>query len=105
MSTEILEQGCLGKILPKVIKGTGLDGTRPFERLPYDSIRCAFKYQVGKLVRAGRIEAPYSVHDLRHFFAIQEYLKDNNILRIKVMHVSCIDNENYLQESINIGRN
>lgn len=83
----------------KVIKGTGLDGRKPFEGLPYDSIRCAFKYQVGKLVKEGLIGAPYSVHDLRHHYAIQEYMKDKDIYRLKVLlnHASIMVTENYLK--------
>jgi integrase len=83
----------------KVIKGTGLDTKQPFGGLPYDSIRCAFKYQVGKLVKEGLISAPYSVHDLRHFYAIQEYMKDKDIYRLKVLlnHASIMVTENYLR--------
>lgn len=83
----------------KAIKQEGLDGRQPFADLPYDSIRCAFQYRAKKLFKEGRINASYSVHDLRHFYAIQEYMKDKDIYRLKVLlnHASIQVTENYLK--------
>lgn len=83
----------------KAIKQEGLDGRQPFSDLPYDSIRCAFQYRARKLFKEGRINAAYSVHDLRHFYAIQEYAKDKDIYRLKVLlnHASIQVTENYLK--------
>jgi site-specific recombinase XerD len=48
-------------------------------------IRNASKYAVGKLYREGKISAKFSPHDLRHFYAIQEYRKEKDIHRLRTL--------------------
>jgi site-specific recombinase XerD len=95
-------KGISGEISPKVvsaIKEAGLDARTPWANLSEDAVRNAFKYASRKLYRAGTIEAPYSVHDLRHYFAITEYRKDKDIYRLKTLlgHASIQVTEIYLR--------
>jgi len=87
------------KAASKAIKKAGLDGKRPFADLPEDAVRNAFKYAAKKMYAAGALTAPYSVHDIRHYFAIREYRKDKDIYRLKVLlnHASIQVTENYLR--------
>ena len=83
----------------KAIRQAGLDGKKPFADLVNDSVRNAFKYATKKLHDEGAIDDGYSVHDLRHFYAIQEYRKEKDIYRLKVLlnHASILVTENYLK--------
>jgi len=91
--------GEFSEVAAKSIKKAGLDGKRPFAGLAEDSVRNALKYACGKLFHEGKIEAAYSVHDIRHFFAIREYAKDKDIYRLKVLlnHASISVTETYLR--------
>ena len=54
------------------------------------------KYEVEKMYLAGKIKAPYSAHDFRHYFATTEYQKDHDIYRTSIAVL-----ETYLK-SINV---
>ncbi|MCK9545021.1 MAG: site-specific integrase [Novosphingobium sp.] len=91
-----------GTISPKVIeaiKEAGLDNRKPFASLAKNSIQNAFNYATRQLLKNGKINAIYSVHDLRHFFAIQQYLIDRDIYRLKTLlnHASIQVTETYLK--------
>jgi integrase len=91
--------GVITETALKAIKKAGLDPKKPFAELSEDAVRNAFKYAAGRLYKAGKNEAAYSVHDLRHFFAITEYRKDRDIYRLKTLlgHASIQVTENYLR--------
>ena len=57
----------------EAIHRAGLSLRSPFEDFTTARISKAFEYQARKLVEAGRIRARYSVHDLRHAFAVRFY--------------------------------
>jgi integrase len=91
-----------GPISPKVleaIKAAELDTRKPWADLAEEAVRNAFKYVTAKLYNAGKIKAQYSVHDIRHYFAIREYLKNKDIYRLKTLlgHASIQVTENYLR--------
>jgi site-specific recombinase XerC len=54
---------------------------------------------IGKLHKAGKIQAGYSAHDLRHFYAVTEYRRDRDVHRISKLlgHASITVTENYLR--------
>lgn len=91
--------GTISDAALEAIKSAHLETKRPFAGLSEDSVRNAFKYSSGKLAKAGKIKAAYSVHDLRHFFAIGEYRKDKDIYRLKTLlgHASIQVTEIYLK--------
>jgi len=75
----------------RAIKKGRLDPREPFKSIEAEEIRNVFRYEVKKLFKAGMIKAAYSVHDLRHYFSIQEYNRDYNIHRLKeLLHHSGI---------------
>ncbi|MCK9544652.1 MAG: site-specific integrase, partial [Novosphingobium sp.] len=91
-----------GTISPKVmeaIKEAKLDNRKPFASLAKNSIQNAFNYVTRQLFKNGIINSIYSVHDLRHFFAIQQYLIDRDIYRLKTLlnHASIQVTETYLK--------
>jgi len=51
----------------------GLSLRRPFEDLTATRLLDRFRYLSGKLYAAGKLQARYSVHDLRHAFAVRLY--------------------------------
>jgi len=82
-----------------LLKDSPLDAKAPWQGVNSDSIRNAFRYLTKKLYNEKKIIAPFSVHDLRHYFAINEYKKDRDIYRLKVLlvHASIQVTETYLQ--------
>jgi len=81
------------------IKKAGLNCKKPFIDLANEAVRNAFKHASMKLFKASKIKAAYSVHDLRHYFAICEYNKDKDIYRLKSLlgHASIQVTETYLR--------
>ena len=72
-----LPEDCL-----KAIRQAGLKHTDVFAGWTDNKVKCLFKYYTRKLYKAGVIHYAYSCHDLRHFFAITEYKKVCDILRV-----------------------
>jgi site-specific recombinase XerD len=66
----------------ETIKAAGLDVKKPFVWIKANAIERRINYHIGKLYAAGKIADAYSCHDFRHFFAVNEYRKDKDILRV-----------------------
>jgi site-specific recombinase XerC len=81
------------------IKAAGLDIKKPFAWTNANAIERRINYRIGKLHKAGAIAAPYSCHDLRHYFAVQEYEKDKDIVRVSKLlnHANVSITQNYLR--------
>lgn len=81
------------------IRKAGLDSRKPWAGISEEVIRNSFRNSVNRLNRAGKLKAKYSIHDIRHYFAIQEYLKDKDIYRLKTLlnHASIQVTETYLK--------
>lgn len=75
----------------------------PFSDIDTVSLKSKIKYEVEKMYLAGKIKAPYSAHDFRHYFAATEYQKDHDIYRVSKLlnHASIAVTETYLK-SINV---
>jgi len=63
----------------EAITRAGLSLRAPFEAFTTAKISKAFEYLARKLVEAGRLKARYSVHDLRHAFAVRFYQATHDI--------------------------
>jgi ribosomal protein S13 len=57
----------------KAIEGDGLPLRSPFAELTAPQIADRFRLLVGRLLKARQIRERYSVHDVRHAFAIRLY--------------------------------
>jgi integrase len=91
--------GTISEEARKAIQDAGLEIKMSFAGLKEDAVRNAFKYATNKLHKEGRLKAKYSVHDLRHYFAIREYLKEKDIYKLKLLlgHASIQVTETYLK--------
>lgn len=85
--------GELPREVLEALEASGLDSRRPFAGLKETQIADRFRYH------AREAGFPFSVHDLRHFFAVKEYKKDRDIYRLKTLlgHASIQVTENYLK--------
>ena len=73
----------------EAITAAGLDIKKPFlwetrqgTGNSANAIEARINYHMTKLYKAGKISARYSCHDFRHYFAVQEYEKDKDIVRV-----------------------
>jgi site-specific recombinase XerD len=91
--------GEMPEVAIKAISAAGLDHRTPFAGLSSSSIAVGFRYYVEKLYATDKIRACYSVHDLRHAFAVTEYSKDRDIYRLSKLlgHASIQVTEVYLR--------
>jgi len=83
----------------EAIKAARLDSRRPFADLSETVIADRFRRATHKLAAAGALADPYSAHDLRHAYAVREYRKDKDLLRVKGLlnHASVTVTELYLK--------
>lgn len=74
-------------------------GAKPFANLTIGQIADSFRYVTGKLFKAGKLAARYSVHDLRHFYALGQYREKPDLYRLKTLlgHASIQVTETYLR--------
>lgn len=81
------------------VKEAGLDPRTPWKATSSDSLRNRFRFLCSRLFSQHKIAAIYSIHDLRHFFAIQRYLADKDVYSLKLLlgHASLQVTENYLR--------
>jgi site-specific recombinase XerD len=87
------------------IKEAGLDPKRPFavnkdgNPMTANALERRINYHIGKLYNAGTIKAPYSCHDFRHYFAITEYKKTKDILKVSRLlnHAGIQTTQTYLR--------
>ena len=83
------ENGKEGITLPPesidAIKVAGLDAKKPFAKWTANGIERRINYHTGKLYAQGKIRAPYSCHDWRHFFAVNEYKATKDIYRVSML--------------------
>lgn len=71
----------------------------PFDKYSGRELRDALQYQINKVFRSGNIETRFSCHSIRHWFAMREYEKDKDIVRLqeKLQHCSVAVTEVYLK--------
>jgi site-specific recombinase XerC len=83
----------------EAVKAAGLDVKKPFVWINANAIERRINYHIGKLYKAGKTGSAYSCHDFRHFFAVQEYKKDKDIVRVSKLlnHANVSITQNYLR--------
>ena len=64
-----------------------------------NAIKLRIYRQTLRLHREGKINAAYSAHDFRHYFAVSEYEKDKDIYKLSKLldHSGISVTENYLR--------
>lgn len=75
-----------GKVSDKTInylKKNKLDLKYPFKNKSSEVIRNIFYRSSKRLYKRGEIKAKYSIHDVRHYFAIKLYKKTKDIELIR----------------------
>jgi len=91
--------GKLPTIALEAIKAASLPLRGPFAGELANTLEKRMARAIGKLYSTGKLQAEYSAHDFRHYFAIQEYRKDHDIHRVKELlhHASISVTESYLR--------
>jgi integrase len=81
------------------IKAAALPLRGPFAGILPNTLEKRIARAVEKLYKTGRVQAAYSCHDLRHFYAITEYRRDKDIHRVCHLlgHASIQVTEAYLR--------
>jgi integrase len=82
-----------------IIKAAALPLRGPFAGILPNTLEKRIARAIEKLCKIGEVKAPYSAHDLRHFYAVTEYRKDKDIYRVSKLlgHASIQITENYLR--------
>ena len=93
------QAGAIPNHARKEIEKAGLSLRAPFEAKDERAIGDAFRYLTKKLHEAGKLEAAYSVHDLRHAFAVKLYIETKDIYQVSkaLGHASVSVTERYLR--------
>jgi site-specific recombinase XerC len=83
----------------EAIKEAGLPLRGPFAGQKTNTHERQIARAIAALHTAGKVQAAYSCHDLRHFYAITEYGRDKDIHRVSKLlgHASIQVTENYLK--------
>ena len=81
------------------IKYSYLNNKTPFETISTSALKMRIIRQTSKLHRQGKIQAAYSAHDFRHYFAVSEYTKDKDIYKLSKLldHTNISITESYLK--------
>ena len=87
------------------IKSSDLNNRTPFENLTTNALKLRIYRHTLKLYNEGKIQAAYSAHDFRHYFAVSEYQKNKDIYKLSKLlgHTNISVTETYLRSlKINI---
>ena len=93
------QASCLPEAVKAAIDIAGLPLRAPFAGLTAKKISDRFYYLATRLVAAGRLRAHYSVHDLRHAFALRVYGETHDLYRVEkaLGHATIGVTETYLR--------
>ncbi len=91
--------GTISKAMLNKIKASKLPTAEPFKNKSSEVIRVTFATTCKRLYSRGDIKAAYSVHDIRHLFAVSFYKKTKDIYALKNLlnHSSISITELYLK--------
>jgi integrase len=83
----------------EAVKAADLDPQAPFAGTLPNTLGHRVARAIKKLHKAGLIQGAYSCHDLRHFYATEEYRKNRDIHRLSKLlgHASIQVTETYLK--------
>ena len=82
-----------------MIKNSSLNNRCPFGDHSTGALKVRLIRATKKLYNDGKINAPYSAHDFRHYFAVSEYKKDKDIYKLSKLldHSNISITESYLK--------
>jgi site-specific recombinase XerD len=82
-----------------VLERAGLPLRSPFSTFTADQLRMRFAYLVSKLHADGKLRERYSVHDLRHAFAVRFYESTHDVYQVEkaLGHANVSVTEGYLR--------
>ena len=91
--------GSVSKLLVTKITNAGLDSSEPFKNKSSEVVRVTFATTCKRMHERGLIKESYSVHDIRHLFAVSFYKKTKDIYALKNLlnHSSIAITEVYLK--------
>lgn len=99
-------KGIVSTLAMSAIKKSGLDNTKPFEKLNTEAVRVTIYKNIKSMHTKKLINSAYSVHDFRHYFAVENYKTYKDIYKLKnlLCHSSIAITERYLKSmDIDIG--
>lgn len=81
------------------IEACGLNPRRPFADFSSRVLSHRVRYLARTLAERGAVREAFSAHDLRHYFAVNEYLNHRDLYRLKVLlgHYDVSVTERYLR--------
>jgi hypothetical protein len=93
------QSGRVPEDVRKEIERAALSFRAPFSGLTAPRIADRFLYLVKKLHATGKLRARYSVHDLRHAFAVELYQETRNVYAVEkaLGHATVAVTETYLR--------
>jgi integrase len=82
-----------------MIKTSNLNNKVPFGDCTTNALKIRIIRATKKLYKDGKINAPYSAHDFRHYYAISNYKQDKDIYKLSKLldHANIGTTENYLK--------
>jgi integrase len=91
--------GVLSERTKAALAEANLDPRNPWQTTSADSLRNRFQYLCRQLSAQHLIAEAYSIHDLRHYFAINHYQQHKDIYALKHLlgHASIQVTEHYLK--------
>lgn len=92
-------RGQLNKNALACVKKYKLDSENPFKNKKHTVIADTFRRATKRLTSEKKIKAAYSVHDLRHYYAVKLYTKtrDIHLVKDKLNHSSIVITDRYLR--------
>jgi site-specific recombinase XerD len=83
----------------KQVKKSDLNNKTPFSDYSVNALKLRIYRQTQKLFNDGKISSAFSAHDFRHYFAVSEYQKDQDIYKLCQLldHSNISITENYLK--------
>jgi site-specific recombinase XerD len=93
------QSGAATEQMRQAITRAGLSLREPFNGQTAGAIKERFRYLVAELHAQGKLRAKYSVHDLRHAYAVRRYTESRDIYAVQqaLGHASVAVTESYLQ--------
>ncbi len=93
------QTGTMPEVALKAIGRAGLPLRAPFEGLTATRIADRFRSLSGRLFREASIGAAYSVHDLRHYYAVSVYERERDIYAVSKLlgHAGVTVTERYVR--------
>jgi len=82
-----------------MLKKSPLNNKSPFGDYSTGALKVRIIRATQKLHKQGKINAPYSAHDFRHYFAVSNYLQDKDIYRLSKLldHSNIAITQTYLK--------